>query len=107
VISAATPVARTRPSVAPAVSRQTWELDASWQTDAACRGENPDWFFAPAHMERKEERAAREANAKAVCATCPVRNPCLAYAVSTREPHGVWGGLNEIERRNQTARRAG
>jgi hypothetical protein len=24
---------------------------------------------------------------------------CLEYAIRIREPHGVWGGLNEIERR--------
>jgi WhiB family redox-sensing transcriptional regulator len=28
-----------------------------------------------------------------------VREPCLEYALNTRDPHGVWGGLNELERR--------
>lgn len=106
-MSAAAPPARPRPSVAPNVTRATWDLDATWQSEAACRGENPDWFFAPNHLEKKEERSAREAKAKAVCATCPVREACLAYALSTREPHGVWGGLNELERRHLVARRAG
>jgi WhiB family transcriptional regulator, redox-sensing transcriptional regulator len=27
-----------------------------------------------------------------------VREECAAYAISTREPHGVWGGLSEHER---------
>ena len=30
--------------------------------------------------------------AKAICATCPLAEPCLAGAVERREPWGVWGG---------------
>ncbi|HVL03258.1 MAG TPA: WhiB family transcriptional regulator [Acidimicrobiales bacterium] len=30
--------------------------------------------------------------AKAICATCPLADPCLAGAVERREPWGVWGG---------------
>ena len=41
----------------------------------------------------------RERQAKAICARCPVRIECLEYAVRIREPHGIWGGLNELERR--------
>ncbi|HEX2699084.1 MAG TPA: WhiB family transcriptional regulator [Acidimicrobiales bacterium] len=32
------------------------------------------------------------AAAKAICAACPVREPCLEGAVARREPWGVWGG---------------
>jgi WhiB family redox-sensing transcriptional regulator len=28
-----------------------------------------------------------------------VRYPCLDFALEIREPHGIWGGLNESERR--------
>ncbi len=35
--------------------------------------------------------------AKAVCAGCPVQAECLAFAVETRQVHGVWGGLGEEE----------
>ena len=24
---------------------------------------------------------------------------CLNYALTIREPHGIWGGLNELERK--------
>jgi len=102
----ATSKAHRGPSVAATVARSTWDSDAGWQSYAACRGENPDWFFAPGHMEKKEERAAREAQAKAICARCPVRQQCLSFSLETREPHGIWGGLNEIERRHTLARRA-
>jgi WhiB family redox-sensing transcriptional regulator len=37
--------------------------------------------------------------AKAVCAGCPVRPDCLAFALDTEQNDGVWGGLSETERR--------
>jgi hypothetical protein len=37
--------------------------------------------------------------ARRVCAACPVRQPCLDYAISNRISHGIWGGLTERERR--------
>jgi WhiB family redox-sensing transcriptional regulator len=56
-------------------------------------------FFAPGQPERKDDRSARERLAKEICSTCAVREPCLGYALRIREPHGIWGGLNEMERR--------
>jgi WhiB family redox-sensing transcriptional regulator len=37
--------------------------------------------------------------AKAICQDCGVRQECLTYAIEIREPHGIWGGLNEVERK--------
>lgn len=71
-----------------------------WQLKAACRGPQSRVFFPPAHFERKDEKLERESRAKDICASCAVREPCLDYAVSIREPHGIWGGLNELERRS-------
>lgn len=70
-----------------------------WQFEAACRGEDAALFFAPNYFERREEKAGREAKAKVFCTRCPVKSECLEYALRIREPHGIWGGLNEIERR--------
>ena len=81
--------------------------DTDWQVKAACRGPQATVFFPPTHPERKDERAEREEHAKQICATCPVRKPCLEYALQIREPHGIWGGLNEVERKALLARRAG
>lgn len=81
--------------------------DQMWQTKAACRGPQAVVFFPPAQFERKDEKEARESRAKAICATCSVRRPCLDYAMRIREPHGIWGGLNEAERKQLLARRAG
>ncbi|MDQ3980182.1 MAG: WhiB family transcriptional regulator [Actinomycetota bacterium] len=76
-----------------------------WQDRAACRGPQAAVFFPPSHLERKEERDVRERRAKAICAICPVRRPCLDYALRIREPHGIWGGLNEVERKQLIASR--
>jgi WhiB family redox-sensing transcriptional regulator len=78
-----------------------------WQAKAACRGPQSTAFFPPAHAERKEERLEREARAKEICAGCIVRAECLDYAIRIREPHGIWGGLNEVERKELLEPRAG
>ena len=82
-------------------------VDELWQLKAACRGPQSAIFFPPSHFERKDEKEEREAQAKSICATCPVRRPCLDYALRIREPHGIWGGLNELERKQLIARRVG
>jgi WhiB family redox-sensing transcriptional regulator len=66
--------------------------------DAACKSEDPDLFFAP-DFERVTDWEARVAKAKAVCAGCPARSACLAYALDTDQWFGIWGGLTEDERR--------
>ena len=68
-----------------------------WQLDSACRGTDPALFFHP-EGERGPSRSARDAAAKAVCATCPVLAQCRAHALRVREPYGVWGGLSEDDR---------
>ena len=78
-----------------------------WQLKASCRGPHAAVFFPPTHPERKDERAEREDRAKQICAECGVRKPCLEYALQIREPHGIWGGLNELERKSLLARRTG
>ena len=79
--------------------------DDSWQMKAACRGPQAVVFFPPSQFERKEEKAEREERAKAICAQCSVREPCLSYALRIREQHGIWGGLNELERKQLLAHR--
>jgi WhiB family redox-sensing transcriptional regulator len=73
--------------------------DELWQIRAACRGPQAAVFFPPSYFERKDEKFERESRAKAICAQCAVREPCLDFALEIREPHGIWGGLNELERK--------
>lgn len=37
--------------------------------------------------------------AKLVCASCPVIEACLEYAVRTDQRYGIWGGKSERQRR--------
>ena len=77
-----------------------------WRASAQCRRDNAVHFFAPAHFERKDEKDAREGAARALCEICPVRVECLDYALAVEEPHGIWGGMNEFERRRVLRQRA-
>jgi WhiB family transcriptional regulator, redox-sensing transcriptional regulator len=78
-----------------------------WQKKAACKGPQSAMFFPPSTFERKDEKEDRESNAKRICAGCAVRTACLDYAVRIRESHGIWGGMNEVERRHLSARAVG
>ena len=80
--------------------------DVSWRVLAACRGGHAVHFFAPAHFERKPEKDLREGAARALCRVCPVQRECLEHSLATSEPHGIWGGLNELERRRLLRKRA-
>ena len=82
-------------------------LEEVWQLRAACRGPDASLFFPPSHFERKDEKEERETLAKSICRTCPVKRECLDYALRIREPHGIWGGLNETERKVMLSVRAG
>jgi WhiB family redox-sensing transcriptional regulator len=76
----------------------------NWRHRAACRDEAPEQFFPAA--ERGPVRDAEIAQAKAVCQRCPVVTECLTHALA-REDFGVWGGLDEHERRALKRQTAG
>ncbi len=76
-----------------------------WMERAACAGpEIGDVFFAPDH-EMPKAKDRRIAQAKVICAGCPVQEQCLAYATANDEEHGIWGGLTEKERGAARTRR--
>lgn len=77
--------------------------EQEWQLKAACRGPQAAVFFPPPHFEKKDEKREREARAKDICCTCPVLKDCLEFALSIKEPHGIWGGQNENERKHLLA----
>ncbi len=56
-----------------------------WTAKANCRGVDPELF----HPERGTD-PADVAAAKAVCAGCEVREPCLEEALARNERLGVW-----------------
>ncbi len=67
------------------------DAPADWRGDAACSDVDVDLFFAVDDATQHE--------AVAICESCPVRAECLEWALSTKEPHGVWGGCAEGERK--------
>lgn len=64
------------------------EEDETWREHAACLGKNPDLFFPEKHCP------GNAAEAKKVCAICPVRKECGDYAIAHHIVHGIWAGKN-------------
>jgi len=67
------------------------DTDTPWMAQGNCREHPPTTFF-PSDGVGVEL-------AKRICATCPVNEPCLEYALENRIDHGVWGGTSERQRR--------
>src|SRR5690348_7777720 len=73
-----------------------------WRDGAVCRHHDPELFFP----EGTAGPALRQADqAKRVCQSCPVRTPCLDFALRHGLAFGIWGGATEEERRDISARR--
>jgi WhiB family transcriptional regulator, redox-sensing transcriptional regulator len=68
----------------------------SWRELAACRTADPELFFP---IGKTGPAIGEIQRAKAVCASCPVRERCLTFALDTRQDFGIWGGLDDDERR--------
>ncbi len=70
----------------------------TWMVDARCLDADPEAFFP--------EKGGSTREAKRICADCPVKEPCLDYALANDERFGIWGGLSERERRRVRRLRA-
>lgn len=80
--------------------------EIEWRQRAACLEYPAVLFFGLDDSETPVERRIREDEAKRICSTCDVRRECLDYALETKEPYGIWGGLTEIERKSRFHGRA-
>jgi WhiB family redox-sensing transcriptional regulator len=67
-----------------------------WAARGACRHSDPELFFP---VTTTGLAAGQVVRAKAVCAGCPVRVPCLDFALDSGQDFGVWGGTTGEERR--------
>jgi WhiB family transcriptional regulator, redox-sensing transcriptional regulator len=72
-------------------------MDNEWMTQGKCRAMDPALFFPSDGIGVQ--------NAQRTCSECPVKSPCLEYALENRVDHGVWGGTSERERRRILRRR--
>lgn len=66
-------------------------MESPWMSQGNCQNHPPEVFF-PAD-------GVGVTVAQGICATCPVREACLEYALANRIEHGVWGGHSERSRR--------
>jgi len=49
---------------------------------------DPEIFFNPLTVQKAIE----------ICDQCPVKRLCFEESIENREPHGVWGGVSEVDR---------
>jgi WhiB family transcriptional regulator, redox-sensing transcriptional regulator len=77
--------------------------ERDWRAKAACRFFDPELFFPISNSGPSLNLVTR---AKAVCAACEVQPECLAFALRTRQNHGIWGGMTEDEREATVKRRS-
>ena len=69
---------------------------------------DPEMWFMPDDSESGWSRANRLSmwrrtpeykQAKELCGACPIRQECLDYSLKYFDLHGIWGGLDDRERR--------
>ena len=77
--------------VTPFLRVVTPEGEPDWRDLALCAEADPDEWFP--------EKGGSSRKAKAICAGCPSRLPCLEFALENNEGYGIWGGLSEQQRR--------
>lgn len=72
-------------------SQFEYDANFAWMLSGKCRELDPNEFFP--------SDGTGVTKARSICADCPVKEPCLEYALRNRIDHGVWGGTSERERR--------
>lgn len=70
--------------------------DDGWFKYAVCLRTPERDFHSDDHWEQKR--------CIAVCATCPVKDRCLRYALVNDLFFGIWGGTNSNERKDMRGR---
>ena len=66
-------------------------MESDWMAQGSCNEHPPEVFFP--------NDGVGVLRAQRICNACPVQADCLAYALSERIDHGVWGGASERSRR--------
>jgi len=72
-------------------------LDANWRLRGNCRFVDPDLM----HPDPRDRNG--QAEAKAICRTCPVQADCLTDATRVGDYGGIRAGMTGEERRAQEA----
>lgn len=69
-----------------------FDPNTEWMQHGLCKGYT-NVFFPQRGQNQKVKLA------KKICESCPVKDPCLQYALDNQEMHGVWGATSERTRR--------
>ncbi|MFD4738682.1 WhiB family transcriptional regulator [Streptomyces virginiae] len=70
----------------------------SWTASALCRSiADPDAFFPTGNGATVQQQTN---DAKQLCASCPIRMTCATTAIRENYQYGIWGGLDERQRRS-------
>ena len=78
----------------PDLNYQDWLPAVVWVEGDCHRIPDASKFFYPDSADTSTAKKAKK-----ICKTCPIAAECLAWAIVTNEPNGIWGGLGEDERR--------
>lgn len=70
------------------------DVTPPWMAAADCRGATDLFYLGDDNP----------APALEVCRSCPVRQPCLDFALATNEEHGIWGGMTARARKQHLRR---
>lgn len=67
-----------------------------WRDEAACAsaGVDHEWFFGDSSLDA----VLNTRRARGVCAGCPVKRPCLEFALR-HDASGIWAGTTQKQRR--------
>ena len=63
---------------------------SAWRADSLCRPHPTRWWFAGDPREALV--------AKSICSGCPVKGPCLEFALSRPDVFGIWAATTASER---------
>lgn len=67
--------------------------------EPACSQSDPDEWFP--------DQGGSSSHAKKVCNECPLKDPCLQFALLNNEIHGIWGGVSAKNRQKMANRSKG
>ena len=76
--------------------QKVFDKDKAWDTQANCLDVYPEVFFPEGDASEIREGSLE---AKRVCIQCIAKLACYEYARRNNINDGVWGGLNELQRR--------
>lgn len=69
-------------------------MTGPWRHEAACAGRDTEYWFP----DKSDQLSPASNQAMRICATCPVIQMCLDWAVTKPELFGIWGGKTDSER---------